>query len=98
MGKILSNTQIATIEGDMKYAKMELNDAIEHINTVISKFENESIVQTFFAAGNFGKQEEEALIKIKELINRELNNIADNLIPATQNFLNNQRSLNDGEV
>lgn len=93
--KILSNDDIERIEFLLSVGNSDISRAVESLTTMISSFENEEIVNTFFKAGNFGKEEQEKMIRLKEIISRELSNISETLIPATNRFLERQRQLNE---
>lgn len=93
---VLSNSAIEDIRYEMNSAAWFLKESFESLDAVIKAFENETIVQTFFVAGNFGEQEKEKLAKIKEIVQKEANNILDNLIPTTKKILEEQESLNNG--
>ena len=93
--KVLSNQEIDYIEKVLNIGESKLEDGIAHITDLINQFENEPIVQSFFVAGNFGKAEQEKFIKIKSILDREKNNVCDNLIPATKNYLKKHKNLNE---
>ncbi len=96
--KILSNEEISDITSELSDGADCLERGISALKNLIKQFEDEEIVQTFFSSGNFGKEKQENIKKIVDILDREKSNILDNLVPTTEKFLVRQSQLNESGV
>lgn len=94
MDHILSEEEIATILEDLDKISSCINHTKTNLNTVINNFESNPVVESFFASGNFGKINQEALKEIRNCLEEYESciNGDSGLMVVTRNFLQNQQS------
>ena len=98
-GRILSSVEAENIQHTLYDGKACFEDAYYAINNFIKLFSDNEIVQTFFAAGNFGKEEQDKIVRLESIIDREFQNLNDKLFPMTDTYLEGQKNLNErGEL
>ena len=93
--KILSLDDIESIRSEITQGMIRLQNYTFHLDYFISLFENEEVTQSFFASGNFGKEQQEKIIQLKSVVARLSDKIVNDLEPATSTFLANQEALNN---
>ena len=93
--RILSVQECEQIEEYLANFQSKIKSYYEQIQSSINVFNNNSIVQSFYESGNFGREMEEELLKIKEAIQRYYDTLVDGngLIPVTGRVVASQREL-----
>ena len=96
MAKILSSEDIEEIREDISMIKDGIESYQQNIDILIKSFDSEDIVQNFYTVGNFGKEQQEKIIKIRESVNEFYTLICKEggLVQKTNEFLDNASALN----
>lgn len=94
--RLLSQESIESIETDLNDMKSSVEDYRQKINTVIQSFNGSDIIQSFYSVGNFGKEQQDEIIAIKQGLDEFYNLINKNggLVMQTQKYLEKARALN----
>lgn len=94
--RLLSQESIESIETDLNDMKSSVEGYCQKINTVIQSFNGSDIIQSFYSVGNFGKEQQDEIIAIKQGLDEFYNLINKNggLVMQTQKYLENARALN----
>ena len=92
MGKILDVQTIQNDKSLLQDIKKYLSSTEENLSLIISKFESDPTVQSFYESGNFGKENKERLASLRDgIIKYEQSINGDGaLIPMTESFLEEQ--------
>ncbi len=95
MSKILSEQEIESMQESVKALSSSVEASKQACETVIKSFTNEAIVESFYASGKYGKEEQEEIEKILNAVNKYYNVISSDggLIAQTNNYLSTQLSL-----
>ena len=94
---------IKTIQDDqarLQRISEDITEAKANLDLIINKFESDPTVQSFYVSGNFGKESQERLIKLRDgLAKYEASINGDGaLVPITKSFLDKQEErVNNGE-
>lgn len=93
--RILSESDIREMQEYMASFQKNVKDYYEQMQDSINVFNNNAIVQSFYASGNFGKEMEEELLKIKQGIQRYYEALIDGngLVPVTQRVMDSHLEL-----
>lgn len=95
--RILSSEDIQIIENNMKEFSSDVDSYLSNFETLIESFNNQEVVQEFYIVGNFGEQQRQELINIKEGLKefKELIFKSGGLVDKTNEFVEKARSLNE---
>lgn len=96
---ILNEDDLSEISSDIHYIEQYLQRGIDSLIFVIDNFESNPVVQSFYESGNFGKENQQALIRIKELCEQYIKSIKSEsgLIEVTKEFVRDQlRRIEEG--
>ena len=96
---ILNEDDLSSISSEIDYIETYLQREMDCLNFVIDNFESNPVVQSFYESGSFGKENQQALIRIKELYDQYLKSIKSEsgLIEVTKEFVRDQlRRIEEG--
>ena len=98
MSKILSREELEDIRSSVDALANGLNDTVDDLNVTINSFNNEQIVNSFYASGNYGTGVKEKLERIKNAVIKYrdvITNENDGLVVQTKKYVDRQISLVD---
>ena len=90
---LLSENELYQVQRNVNKLASQLRDYLDNLNKVIDSYANDSVAQTFFVSGNFGRQQYDDLIVLKTSLTQFLNHAYSELFPATLNYVNKQLEL-----
>lgn len=95
MTKILSTVECEKILENISLFERSVREYSNNINKSIKTFNNNEIVQSFYASGNLGREMEEEIKKLETALTRYFDNISDRngLIGITKTVINDQKEL-----
>ena len=96
MTKILSESELERISDYVNGVESVTNRTLSQIEVVLKSFNNEEIVNSFYASGKFGIKEKERLEQVSKAIKRYqdvINGGEDSLIPQTRSYIKRQQEL-----
>ena len=94
--KILSVNDLNNMLEGLQNFEECINNFYNAVDTALFKFSTNSVVQSFYESGPFGKEKEEQLLKLRNAVKKYvdvLNSSSDSLIPKTKQFINEQKDL-----
>ena len=96
--KILSADDIAYIKRELGDFNETISYCIGCIETITNSFDNEVVVESFYASGKFGKEKQEQVMKLRDALIKYRNVLSDTLVSETNAYLQRQLNLvNDGK-
>lgn len=98
MMRILSNEELYEIETRVEKFGDSIIDYASSIEKVIELFNDNQVVQSFYAAGSFGDEKKQKLMEISRALRDYANDMAINersLVAETKRYIAGARSLND---
>ena len=96
---ILNEDDLNSINSSIENIETMLQQGMDHLNFIIDNFESNPVVQSFYESGSFGKENQQALIRIKELCEQYINSIKSEsgLIEISREFVRDQlRRIEEG--
>lgn len=99
MFKIQSIADVENMMNSLEQFSDSIKYYFDEFNTSINKFNNNDIVQSFYASGPFGREKEQTLISLKVALEKYyniINNDSGALIPITKTLLTKQKDLLNG--
>lgn len=99
--RILSTNEVENMSKNLQTISEAVNNYISNAQKVINSFNEQGIVQSFYASGKFGTKEKEKLTKIANALQKYwevVGNGEDSMISQTQKYLSRVMENNDGNV
>ena len=96
---ILNEDELNSITSSIENIESNLQKEMDNISFIIDNFESNPVVQSFYESGSFGKENQQALIRIKELCEQYIKSIKSDsgLIEVTKEFVRDQlRRIEEG--
>lgn len=99
MGKIMDIKTIQNDKSILNHINQNISEAKANLELIINKFESDPTVQSFYESGNFGKENQERLARLRDGIVKYEQSINGSgaLVPLTKTFLEEQEERVNGE-
>ncbi len=94
--RILTNNELSAMKSDVQTMRKYIQQETSDLKYVITAFNDEEIINSFYASGNFGAQEEAELERILKAFTQYNNAISGDggLLAVTEQYINRQIELN----